>query len=296
MASKKKPDATPRAFGHTHWPWLPWPRLLSDAARLRFALLAELQALVEDTIEGRTADIERTYRAAMTASSRDQNGVEEYGERLAEEVHQLADIKREARLLHAVSLYHRLENELKTIFAWRFSGLAEAEKKNLMWGVHKWKGLHDLTQYYFKFAVASVANYRAVDKLRCIANAVKHNRGNVDSELQKMTRWPLNKPIDVAKVDLNRLREDCVGFIANFAEKAERSMREMFGPPQYTEVAGRKILRKSFTGLASFDSSGKSIYSSDATSATSADERNSQERPPVTRQTPGEDPRGLGGP
>ena len=145
--------------------------------------------------------------------------------------HQLEDIKREAWLLHTVSLYHRLENELKTIFAWRFNGLPNAQKNHLMYGVHKWKDLQDLTQTYFNFDVASVADSRAVDELRCIANAAKHKQGNVTSELHKLTGWPLNKPIDIANVDLNRLREACVGFFSNFAEKAERSMEEMFGNP-----------------------------------------------------------------
>lgn len=229
MASKKKPDATPRPFGRRLW--LPWPRMLSDAVRIRFEMLAELHAMTEDAINRRTAEIERTYREAESDSSRDRNEVEEYGEYLAEELHQLEDIKREAALLHTVSLYHRLENELKTIFAWRFSGLADWQKKHLMWGVHKWKDLQDLTQTYFNFHVASVADSRAVDELRCIANAVKHKQGNVTGELHELTKWPLNKPIDVSNLDLSRLREACVGFFSDFADKAKRSMKQMFGNP-----------------------------------------------------------------
>jgi len=47
-------------------------------------------------------------------------------------------------------------------------------------------------------------------------------------------KWPHNEPIDVAKVDLNRLREACVRFFTNFAEKAERGMKENFGDPPET--------------------------------------------------------------
>jgi len=229
MPTKKKLDATPRPFGQSSW--LPWPNMMSAAVRIRFEMLAELQELIESAIDSRTADIERTYRAAEADSSRDRNEVEEYGEYLAEGLHQLEDIKREAWLLHTVSLYHRLENELKTIFAWRFNGLADAQKKHLMWRVHKWKDLQNLTQTYFNFNVASVADFHAVDKLRCIANAVKHKQGNVTSELHDLTEWPLNKPIDVANVDLKRLREACVRFFSNFAEKAELRMNKMFGNP-----------------------------------------------------------------
>jgi len=229
MANKKKLDAMPRPFGRTSW--LPYPRVLSTAVRIRFDLLAELHMLVEDAIDDRTADIVRTYITAETDSSREQNEVEEYGEYLAEELQQLEDIKREARLLHTVSLYHRLENELKTIFVWRFSGLNGAEKRTLMRSVHRWKALKKITQTYFNFDIASVADFRVVDKLRCIANAVKHKQGNVTDELHALTRWPLNKPIDVANIDMKGLQEACIGFFSAFAEKGERSMKATFGNP-----------------------------------------------------------------
>jgi len=229
MPTKRKPNATPRPFSESSW--LPWPDMLSAGVRIRFKILAELYELIEDAIASRTADIEKTYRAAETDSCRDRNEVEEYGEYLAEELHQLEDIKREASLLHAVSLYHRLENELKTIFAWRFNGLADPQKKHLMWRVHNWKDFQKLTKTHFSFDVASVAHFHAVNKLRCIANAVKHKQGNVTRELHGLTGWPPNRPIEVANVDLKRLREACVRFFSDFSEKAERSMEKMFGNP-----------------------------------------------------------------
>jgi hypothetical protein len=102
MASKEKPDSTPRPFGRALW--LPWASMLSDAARIRFELLAELHAMTEDAINGRTAEIDRTYREAESDSSRDRNEVEGYGEYLAEELRQLEDIKRSIAPTHGVSL------------------------------------------------------------------------------------------------------------------------------------------------------------------------------------------------
>jgi len=125
-----------------------------------------------------------------------------------------------------------LENELKVIFKWRFTGLPDNKQKdNLIWSVHTWKGLKNLTQTYFQFDVASVADFRVVDELRCIANSVKHTQGRVNKELNLLTRWPHNKPIDVANVDLTRLREACVSFFSDFAQKAERAINEKFGNP-----------------------------------------------------------------
>jgi hypothetical protein len=187
--------------------------------------------LVEDAIDDRTTSIVRKYSIAETDSSWKQNELEEFGEYLAEDLQQLKAIKREACLLHAVSLYHRLENELKTIFAWRFNELDDAKKKYLIQRVHQWKSLQKITQTYLNFDIVSFADFDTVNKLRCITNAVKHKQGNVTNELHTLTKWPLNEPIDVANIELGGLQEACVGFFSAFAEKAEHSMNVMFGNP-----------------------------------------------------------------
>jgi hypothetical protein len=76
----------------------------------------------------------------------------------------------------------------------------EPGKGKLLRRVHKWRSLHDHTRQYLGFDLASVHRYATVNRLRCIANSVKHSDGEVNDELAKVARWKAATPVDTARL------------------------------------------------------------------------------------------------
>src|SRR5262249_34271483 len=132
-------------------------------------------------------------------------------------------------LMQSVFMYHALERELWAIFRFRYKAVPEPRKSQLLWKVHKWRTLRQDTRRYLGFDISSVHRYATVNRLRCIANSVKHNDGQVNSELAQAARWKAGRPIDTARIRFPELNAACLAFLNDFTKKAERGMRRLLG-------------------------------------------------------------------
>jgi hypothetical protein len=200
---------------------------INSLARHRVGILVQVLSAIEDTVRrGQTSQEERWTHFQSRNPSVDEE--QDYGDFLSDQRAELETVLLEGRLFHIVALYHTVENALGRFFRWRLSGIAPADRAEILKTLHRWKELGDLTNMYFGFGIASVPGFATVNRLRLITNAVKHEGGRVSRELHKVTRWKRGQAIAPTRVDLPKARALCLRFLKLYGERAQRGTEKKY--------------------------------------------------------------------
>jgi hypothetical protein len=211
--------------------WLPWPQVFADLLETRLARLDTIREAFETHVTAERETVQQRWKALQSDKTIRGDEGQARAEGLSDDTWALDDIARRSTLMQCVFMYHAVERELWAIFRFRYRAVPEPTKGELLFRVHRWAVLHRDTRRYFGFELDSVSRYSTVNRLRCIANSVKHGDGHVNGELAQVARWRAGTPIEIARLRLPDLNAACLSFITSFVTKAERGMRRSLGRP-----------------------------------------------------------------
>lgn len=152
--------------------------------------LERVDALSQLVETGSSAELEDLYNLAGD----EDEGIEWY----ADEVNELNHLDILFGQLAAVALYSVVEIRIKAALGWKAT---PAELSN----VFKFVKLKQLFQKYSHIELTELAEFAAIDELRCINNCFKHS-GIVSEELSKFPGWMLGQPLGDVRAAIARIR------------------------------------------------------------------------------------------
>lgn len=213
-----------KAYGKT---WYPPPGLFVDDLKLEIDKLAELQETVTTAIAKAKTELE----AAWAKLKGDHEWDDEAAEWVADDWYGVDEQERWAILLHIVAVYHTLEHEVGSVIRWRISGMPDAQQEELLFQVHKWRGLEELLDKLCKVQLSAISRYSDVNELRVLANSVKHTGGHVSKELATLTGRTRGDQIAPASINAEALRNAALEFMRDLVVKVEAGTQALLGTP-----------------------------------------------------------------
>ena len=163
---------------------------MTKAIKLVEFELQRVDALSQLVEVGSSAEFDELY----TLAGDEDDGIEWY----AEEVHELDDLRVLFGQLAAVALYSVVEIRTKAALGWKETP-AELSQ------VFKIAKLKQLFQKYSHIELTEMAEFAAIDELRCINNCFKHS-GIVSQELSAFPGWILGQPLGNVRTAIARIR------------------------------------------------------------------------------------------
>src|SRR5437016_4032778 len=161
--------------------WLPWAQVFTDILGPRLGALDRIRDALDMHVRDERKAIQRRWselQADQSTISHEEGQAR--AEALGDDQWSIDDIARRSSLMQCVFMYHALERELWAVFRWRYRAVPEPRKGDLLRRVHKWRSLHEDTRQHLGFDLRSVHRYVTINRLRCIANSVKHHDGEVN--------------------------------------------------------------------------------------------------------------------
>ncbi len=225
------PTPIPRPDPFNDRQWLPWPQVFTDILESRLGALDSIRDALDTHVVKERKAIERRWSELQADKTVNEEEGQARAEALGDDQWGLDDIARRSSLMQCVFMYHALERELWAILRWRYRAVPDPAKTDLLRRVHRWRFLHEDTRRHLGFDLRAVRRYATVNRLRCMANSVKHNDGEVNDELARAARWKIGTPIETGRLRFTDLNTACLAFLGHFTQKAERGLRRLLGKP-----------------------------------------------------------------
>lgn len=139
---------------------------------------------------------------------------ETYIDTFADDGWLLDEAQSQTEQLSIVGLYRIVEFRTKKIISWPYYRREKRIKE-----CHKWCRLKKNLKDDFEFDLSNVVSYNAVDELRLLNNAIKHNDGAVTRRLAEFSGWKEGEKITNLRPHFDRFAVHIPKYLADFAEK-----------------------------------------------------------------------------
>lgn len=177
--------------------------------RFDLETLEEFQRHFESSVAGRKKNLQLEYGGLTADQFEDPEDLPNYQSHLEEEFFSLDEVQKLGYELCVVALYRQVELHTKQVVKRNFPSVDEKALFNFA----KLKAA-------LPFKIGKLKNYAAVNELRLINNAIKHE-GRVSKELAKSyPTWKAGEKLDGLESALGRLSPLVLGFVDEFVTAA----------------------------------------------------------------------------
>jgi len=202
---------------------VPYPDVYRALSRIRIDVLKHLLLSVSTQLLTERHNLESRLKKTKAADFDDDMTYQWYIDDLSDTFHTLKDIENEAAKLSIIGLYRIVESNTISIFKWLYGDVKKRLKK-----LHKIDEQKKHLIRDFHVDLEKILNYKKIDELRLLNNAIKHNSCKVTRELAKYPDWEENEEISDYSQLFNRFSSAVPNYLKDLANQLNTAVQTKF--------------------------------------------------------------------